>query len=95
MKVEIITFPILITSAATIIWLERQCPDRKGLPFLRGDFWLSLQHAFSVKRFYDEELKNKKGWNWYFDLRRHALTFFLSSISEPKIVEKSNNKNVA
>jgi sterol desaturase/sphingolipid hydroxylase (fatty acid hydroxylase superfamily) len=42
MKVETITFLILISSAATIIWLERKYPYTKGLPFFRDGFWIDL-----------------------------------------------------
>jgi sterol desaturase/sphingolipid hydroxylase (fatty acid hydroxylase superfamily) len=42
MKVETITFLILISSAAILIWLERKYPYRKGLPFFREGFWVDL-----------------------------------------------------
>lgn len=52
MKVETITFFTLISSAATIIWLERKYPYRKGLPFFREGFWVDLVWYTLIQSFF-------------------------------------------
>jgi sterol desaturase/sphingolipid hydroxylase (fatty acid hydroxylase superfamily) len=52
MKVETITFLILISSAATLIWLERKYPYRKGLPFFREGFWVDLVWYTLIQSFF-------------------------------------------
>lgn len=52
MRVETITFLILISSAATIIWLERKYPYRKGLPFFREGFWVDLVWYTLIQSFF-------------------------------------------
>ncbi len=52
MRVETITFLILISSAIAIIWLERTCPYRKGLPFFREGFWVDLIWYTLIQSFF-------------------------------------------
>jgi sterol desaturase/sphingolipid hydroxylase (fatty acid hydroxylase superfamily) len=52
MKIEGITFLILITSAITIIWLERKYPYRTGLPFFREGFWVDLVWYTLIQSFF-------------------------------------------
>lgn len=52
MKIETITFLILISSAATIIWLERKYPYTKGLPFFREGFWVDLVWYTLIQSFF-------------------------------------------
>ncbi|MFM7854718.1 MAG: sterol desaturase family protein [Flammeovirgaceae bacterium] len=52
MKVETITFLVLISSAITIIWLERKYPYRKGLPFFREGFWVDLVWYTIIQSFF-------------------------------------------
>jgi sterol desaturase/sphingolipid hydroxylase (fatty acid hydroxylase superfamily) len=52
MKIETITFLILITSATTIILLERKYPYRKGLPFFREGFWVDLVWYTLIQSFF-------------------------------------------
>ncbi len=52
MQIETITFLILISSAATIIWLERKYPYTKGLPFFRDGFWIDLVWYTLIQSFF-------------------------------------------
>lgn len=52
MKIETITFLVLISSAATIIWLERKYPYTKGLPFFRDGFWIDLVWYTIIQSFF-------------------------------------------
>jgi sterol desaturase/sphingolipid hydroxylase (fatty acid hydroxylase superfamily) len=52
MKVETITFSILITSAAAIIWLEKKYPYRKELAFFREGFWVDLIWYTLIQSFF-------------------------------------------
>jgi sterol desaturase/sphingolipid hydroxylase (fatty acid hydroxylase superfamily) len=52
MRVETITFLILISSAVALIWLERKYPYRKGLPFFREGFWVDLVWYTLIQSFF-------------------------------------------
>jgi sterol desaturase/sphingolipid hydroxylase (fatty acid hydroxylase superfamily) len=52
MKIETITFLILISSSAIIIWLERTYPYRKGLSFFREGFWIDLVWYTLIQSFF-------------------------------------------
>jgi sterol desaturase/sphingolipid hydroxylase (fatty acid hydroxylase superfamily) len=52
MKVETITFIILLSSASSIILLERKYPYTKGLPFFRDGFWIDLVWYTLIQSFF-------------------------------------------
>ena len=56
-------------------YLPNKKPIEFGLPYKYPKDYF-LQHAFSIKRFDEDELKKKKGWNWYLDLRFSMMKFF-------------------
>jgi hypothetical protein len=47
-----------------------------------------LQHAFSIKRFDEKKLRDKKSLRWYFNLRPNIISFFKKAIN-------SGNKSTA
>jgi sterol desaturase/sphingolipid hydroxylase (fatty acid hydroxylase superfamily) len=52
MKVETVTFIILLSSASSIILLERKYPYTKGLPFFRDGFWVDLVWYTLIQSFF-------------------------------------------
>lgn len=68
-------------------------PDKKpfefGLPYKYPKDYF-LQHAFSVKRFDEDKLKRRKGWNWYLHLRPNFIQWCKRSFSAPEDQERKN-----
>lgn len=61
-------------------YLPNKKPNEFGLPYkYPRDYF--LQHTFSVKRFDEDELKKKKGWDWYLNLRFSMMKFFAGLFS--------------
>jgi sterol desaturase/sphingolipid hydroxylase (fatty acid hydroxylase superfamily) len=61
-------------------YLPNKKPNEFGLPYKYPKDYF-LQHAFSVKRFDEDELKKKKGWDWYLNLRFSMMKFFAGLFS--------------
>jgi sterol desaturase/sphingolipid hydroxylase (fatty acid hydroxylase superfamily) len=74
-------------------YLPNKKPIEFGLPYKYPKDYF-LQHAFSVKRFHEDDLKKKKGWSWYLNLRFSVMQFFAKSFSI-KQRESSKEKSLA
>jgi sterol desaturase/sphingolipid hydroxylase (fatty acid hydroxylase superfamily) len=61
-------------------YLPNKKPIEFGLPYKYPKDYF-LQHAFSVKRFDEDSLKKKKGWDWYLNLRFSMMKFFAEPFS--------------
>jgi sterol desaturase/sphingolipid hydroxylase (fatty acid hydroxylase superfamily) len=61
-------------------YLPNKKPIEFGLPYKYPKDYF-LQHAFSVKRFDEDELKKKTGWNRYLNLRFSIMKFFAEPFS--------------
>jgi sterol desaturase/sphingolipid hydroxylase (fatty acid hydroxylase superfamily) len=72
-------------------FLPNRKPIEFGLPYKYPKDYF-LQHAFSVKRFDEDDLKKKKGWNWYLNLRLSTMKYFagiFSAKASESVKEKS------
>jgi sterol desaturase/sphingolipid hydroxylase (fatty acid hydroxylase superfamily) len=61
-------------------YLPNKKPIEFGLPYKYPKDYF-LQHAFSVKRFDEDELKKKTGWNRYLNLRFRMMKAFVEPFS--------------
>ena len=67
-------------------YLPNRKPMEFGLPYKYPKDYF-LQHAFSVKRFDEDDLRRKPKWNWYLNLRFNMMkvlsTFFSKRSNSP------------
>lgn len=59
-------------------YLPKGKPSIFGLPYKYPNDYF-LQHAFSVARFDEDQLKKKKVWNFYLSLRKNFINLFTTS----------------
>jgi sterol desaturase/sphingolipid hydroxylase (fatty acid hydroxylase superfamily) len=74
-------------------YLPNTKPNVFGLPYKYPKDYF-LQHAFSVKRFDEDELKKKKGWRQYLDLRFAIMKLF-AGLPTPSEKRNSENESIA
>jgi sterol desaturase/sphingolipid hydroxylase (fatty acid hydroxylase superfamily) len=74
-------------------YLPNKKPVEFGLPYKYPKDYF-LQHAFSVKRFDEDELKKKNEWNWYLHLRPNFIKWWKKSFSTPG-QQESKNESIA